>query len=179
MSQYSRWAGKEHSEAARILALIPAGLLFLILIPYVLLVVSPSLDARLGLDLLSPGPAGMVMGAILLVAGLSFAMWSILAQFTRGRGTPLPLMPTQKLLTTGPFQYCRNPMTLGTIAAYLGLALAAATVVGLILVTAFAGLLLVYLKRMEEGELAERFGDEYLAYRRQVPFIVPRRPRRN
>jgi protein-S-isoprenylcysteine O-methyltransferase Ste14 len=41
-------------------------------------------------------------------------------------------------------------------------------------VVALAGLLLVYLKRMEENELAERFGEEYLAYRREVPFIIPR-----
>ena len=90
----------------------------------------------------------------------------------------MPMMPTQGLLTTGPFRYCRNPMTLGTILAYLGLSIAAATSVGLILVLVLAALLLVYLKRVEEKELAERFGAEYLAYRREVPFIVPRMPRR-
>ena len=178
MSRYSKWAEKEHSEAARIITLLPAGILFLILIPYTLLVLSPSLDARLGLDLLSPSPAGLIIGAIMLVIGLFFAMWSIITQFTHGRGTPLPMMPTQRLITTGPFQYCRNPMTLGTIIAYLGLAIAAATVVGVILVTAFAALLVVYLKRMEEKELAERFGDKYRVYRRDVPFIIPRIPRR-
>jgi len=35
-------------------------------------------------------------------------------------------------------------------------------------------LLVTYLKRLEEGELAERFGASYLAYRRDVPFIIPR-----
>ena len=178
MSRYSKWAEKEHGEAARVLVLLPAGILFLILIPYILLVISPALDARLGLDLLSPSPASVIVAAILLGIGLFFSQWSIITQFTHGRGTPLPMMPTQRLITTGPFQYCRNPMTLGTIVAYLGLAIAAATIVGLMLVTAFAGLLLIYLKRMEEGELAERFGDEYRAYRRGVPFIIPRRPRR-
>jgi len=44
-------------------------------------------------------------------------------------------MPTQELLTEGPFRYCRNPMTLGTILAYL-------------------------------------------AYKREVPFIIPRPPKR-
>jgi protein-S-isoprenylcysteine O-methyltransferase Ste14 len=178
MSRYSKWAEKEHSEAARLIALLPAGILFLILIPHILLVISPSLDARLGLNLLSPSPVSLIVGGILLVVGLFFAQWSIITQFTRGRGTPLPMMPTQRLITTGPFQYCRNPMTLGTIIAYLGLGIAAATIVGLILVTGFAAVLLVYLKRLEEKELAERFGDEYRAYRRDVPFIIPRRPRR-
>jgi protein-S-isoprenylcysteine O-methyltransferase Ste14 len=178
MSRYSKWAEKEHSEIARIIALIPAGILFLILLPYILLVVSPSLDARLGLDRLNPSPASLIIGGILIAVGLVFAQWSIYSQFTRGRGTPLPMIPTQRLLTTGPFRYCRNPMTLGTILAYLGLSIAAATIVGILIVAALASLLLVYLKRMEENELAERFGEEYLAYKRDVPFIIPRLSRR-
>jgi protein-S-isoprenylcysteine O-methyltransferase Ste14 len=89
------------------------------------------------------------------------------------------MMPTQRLITTGPFQYCRNPMTLGTILAYLGLSIAAATIVGITLVVALAALLLVYLKRIEEKELTERFSEEYLAYRRDVPFIIPRILRRS
>jgi protein-S-isoprenylcysteine O-methyltransferase Ste14 len=178
MSRYSKWAKKERSEGARIIALLPAGFLFLILLPYILLVVSPSLDARLGLDRLDPSPASLIIGGFLLVVGLVFALWSIYTQFTLGRGTPLPVIPTRRLLTTGPFRYCRNPMTLGTILAYLGLSIAAATFVGILLVAALASLLLVYLKRMEENELAERFGEEYLAYRREVPFIIPRIRRR-
>ena len=179
MSRYLKWAKKEHSEVARIIALLPAGILFLILLPYLLLVVSPSLDARLGMDRLNPSLASLIIGGILFVVGLVFAQWSIYCQFTRGRGTPLPVIPTQRLLTTGPFKYCRNPMTLGTILAYLGLSLAAATSVGILIVAALAGLLLVYLKRMEEKELAERFGEEYLEYRREVPFIIPRIPRKS
>jgi protein-S-isoprenylcysteine O-methyltransferase Ste14 len=178
MSRYSKWAKKERSEGARIIALLPAGFLFLILLPYILLVVSPSLDAMLGLDRLDPSSATLIIGGILLAVGLVFALWSIYTQFTLGRGTPLPVIPTRRLLTTGPFRYCRNPMTLGTILAYLGLSIAAATIVGILIVASLGSLLLVYLMRMEEKELAERFGEEYLAYRREVPFIIPRMPRR-
>jgi protein-S-isoprenylcysteine O-methyltransferase Ste14 len=178
MSRYSKWAEKEHSAGARLVALFPAGVLFLIVLPYVLLIISPSLDSRLGLGRLSPSAASLIIGGFLVAVGLAFAQWSIFIQFTHGRGTPLPMMPTQRLITTGPFQYCRNPMTLGTILAYLGLSVAAATIVGILIVVALATLLLVYLKRMEEKELAERFGQEYLAYRREVPFIIPRIPRR-
>jgi protein-S-isoprenylcysteine O-methyltransferase Ste14 len=87
------------------------------------------------------------------------------------------MMPTQELLTEGPFRYCRNPMTLGAILAYLGIALAARTTAGMAFVLSFAAVLLTYLKRLEERELAERFGEAYLAYRRATPFIVPRLPR--
>jgi protein-S-isoprenylcysteine O-methyltransferase Ste14 len=87
-------------------------------------------------------------------------------------------MPTQVLLTDGPFQYCRNPMTLGTIVAYLGIAVAARTAAGMAIVLSLAAALVVYLRRLEERELAERFGEAYVAYRRATPFIIPRRPRR-
>jgi protein-S-isoprenylcysteine O-methyltransferase Ste14 len=69
-------------------------------------------------------------------------------------------------------------MTLGTILAYLGIAVDVGTVAGTGLVLSLSASLLVYLKRLEEGELAERFGEAYLAYKREVPFIVPRPARR-
>ena len=50
-------------------------------------------------------------------------------------------------------------MTLGAILAYLGIAVAARTVVGTAVVLSLAATVLVYLKRLEERELAERFGE--------------------
>jgi protein-S-isoprenylcysteine O-methyltransferase Ste14 len=119
-----------------------------------------------------------ILGGFLTVVGLSLGFWSVITQLDRGRGTPLPVVPTQELLTEGPFRYCRNPMTLGAILAYLGIAVAARTIAGTALVLSLAASLLVYLRRLEEGELAERFGEAYLVYRREVPFIIPRCPQR-
>ena len=67
-------------------------------------------------------------------------------------------------------------MTLGTILAYLGMAIAARTTAGTLMVLSLAASLLLYLRRLEEGELAERFGEAYLAYKRETPFIIPRLP---
>ena len=177
-SRYARWAAKEHSEATRIAALLPAGPVFLGLIPFLVAGVGPRLDRRLGWRPLGNGGVNRIVGGILTAVGFSLAFRSIDMQLNRGRGTPLPVMPTHELLTEGPFRYCRNPMTLGTILGYLGIAIAARTITGALMVLSLAASLLLYLKRLEEGELAERFGEAYIAYKRETPFIIPRLPGR-
>lgn len=176
-SRYVTWARTEHSEATRIRTTALAGPVFLGVLPWLVAGVGPRLDRRLGLPPLGIGGANRVLGGLLTVLGFSLGFWSVVTQLTRGRGTPLPVMPTQELLTEGPFRYCRNPMTLGAILAYLGMAVAARTTAGMGFVLALAASLLVYLKRLEEGELAERFGAAYLAYKREAPFIIPVRAR--
>jgi protein-S-isoprenylcysteine O-methyltransferase Ste14 len=181
MSRYVTWAQGEHSEAARIAVLLPASPVFLGLLPFLVAGVGPRLDRRLGLPPAGTGPANSIVGGLLTVVGFSLGFWAVDVQLTRGRGTPLPVMPTQELLTEGPFRYCRNPMTLGAILAYMGMAVSVGTVAGTALVLSLAGSLLAYLKGLEESELAERFGVAYLAYKQETPFIIPRRPppRRN
>ncbi|MCX6373312.1 MAG: isoprenylcysteine carboxylmethyltransferase family protein [Actinobacteria bacterium] len=178
MSRYTKWAQREHSEARRIAITLLAGPVFVGLLPFLVARVGPRLDRRLGLRPLKIRSLNRIIGGLLLVLGFSLGFWSIITQLTRGRGTPLPVMPTQELLTEGPFRFCRNPMTLGTILAYLGIGVCAGTIAGTALVLSLAASLLVYLKRLEEGELADRFGQAYLAYKREVPFIIPRPPKR-
>ena len=151
-----------------------AGLVFAVLLPYVLLVICPSLNRLLGLQGFKIGVANTLGGGAVALLGYALGVWSVAVQLNQGRGTPLPVMPTQELLTTGPFRYCRNPMTLGAVLAYLGLAIVAGTIVGVALVVCLTTLLLLYLKRIEERELAERFGDAYWTYRQEVPFIIPK-----
>ena len=177
-SPYTRWAQREHSEATRMRATLLAGPVFLGLLPFLVARVGPRIDRGLGLRPIGIGGACRIVGGLVAAVGFSLGFWSVEEQLNRGRGTPLPVMPTRELLTDGPFRYCRNPMTLGTILAYLGMAIAARTAAGAVLVLSLAASLLTYLKGLEERELADRFGDAYLAYRRTTPFIVPRLPRR-
>jgi protein-S-isoprenylcysteine O-methyltransferase Ste14 len=111
---------------------------------------------------------------LLILPSWLFGMWSIYSQFTIGRGTPVPLMATQKLIIQPPYAYCRNPMALGGIGMYLGAAILFRSIGAVILVLLFASGLLIYIKRVEEKEMEIRFGQDYLAYKQQTPFLIPR-----
>lgn len=177
-SRYVKWASTPRSTGTQVAGLLSVGVVLVVLVPLLLIVGGPRMDELLGLRFPEMAAFTYILGGLLLAAGLAFGLSAVVLQLTRGRGTPLPMMPTQELLTSGPYRYCRNPMTLGTILAYLGAGILAEAISAIVLVLFFATLLLLYLRRKEEEELAERFGDAYLAYRRDVPFIIPRLPGR-
>ena len=173
MNLVQKWSSREYPLPERLIILLVPGLLLLILIPYVLLVSMPRLDSAIELPRINIGFWNPLLGATLVILGLFFAWRSISDQLFRAKGTPLPMIPTQKLLITGPFRLCRNPMTLGTILAYLGLAFWAGSIFSLALVLIIAALLILYLKLLEERELEIRFGQEYLEYKQSTPFLIP------
>lgn len=158
------------------MALIPMALFFLIIMP-ALLVWSSALDQWLGMTRFTAGSFNLIIASALIAVGLVFALWSVATEFIRGGGTPAPMMPTQKLVISGPFLYCRNPMTFGTIAAYLGVAVLVGSLSSLLLVLLLAAVLVTYIKLVEEKELELRFGQDYVQYRKRVPFIIPGKKR--
>ena len=173
MKVFKEWADRKYPLAARILVLVLAGLIFAILIPSLLLVALPGLDAALGLPLLYFGVANLLIGTLFILVGFIYAAWSILSQVILANGTPVPVMPTQKLLVVGPFKHCRNPMVFGTVTAYLGCSVLAGSLLSAATVILFAVLLVLYIKRIEEHELEARFGQDYLDYKLRTPFIIP------
>jgi protein-S-isoprenylcysteine O-methyltransferase Ste14 len=173
VAPYLRWAGRAHGEPARIRLVVSLGPVFLGALPVIAGGLGPRLDRRLGLASLPCRSACRIAGGVLAVAGFALGLWTVRTQLDRGHGTPLPVMPTQALLTDGPYRHSRNPMTLGAIAAYLGVAVAARSPAGIGLVLAFGAALAAYLKGFEEPELAARFGEPYRRYRRETPFLLP------
>ena len=174
MHFFKKWADRKHGLLPKVLLLIPAGALFAILIPYSLQVWMPRLDARLQLPSLLFGLVNYIIGGVLIVLGMVYALWSIGSQLFDAGGTPVPVIPTQKLLITPPFSHCRNPMAFGTLAAYLGFAILAGSISSVALVVVLSVLLILYIKKIEEKELEMRFGQEYLDYKALTPFMVPR-----
>ena len=170
---FVEWAKKKYTEKQRLAAMIPLGLLFVVILPY-FFVWTSGIDKRLGIPSLKFEPLNLVIGIALAVVGLIFAFWSNLSVFQEGKGTPAPIMPTQKLVLTGPYLYCRNPMSFGAMFFYLGIVVIVGSISSFVLWLILTMALLIYLKCIEEKELQARFGQEYLEYKRRVPFIIPR-----
>jgi protein-S-isoprenylcysteine O-methyltransferase Ste14 len=147
--------------------------LFLALVTGIPLLLYGKLDAALGLPIILMPPLNLYPGAILFAAGASLYTWTILLFARIGRGTQVPIVPTQRLVTSDPFAYSRNPMVSGVILLITGLGLLVNSfgfiAIGLIIPLAY----LVFIKLVEEKELAARFGQEYLEYKKRVPFLIP------
>lgn len=172
-----RQARREYASWQRLLTLAALAPVFIVLLPLALIRLSGWLDQTLHLPRLPGGRAIQALGGLMTAAGWLLAIWSIEVQFRVGRGTPVPLMATQQLVVDPPYTYTRNPMALGALAMYLGVAVVRRSLaaVGWVLVCGAA--LLATIKRAEEQEMAARFGQDYLAYRERTPFLLPRRPR--
>ncbi len=101
------------------------------------------------------------LACFLLGAGIGF--WG---SFHFGLRATLGL--GDRLVTSGPYRFTRNPQYIGDSLNILGYMLLTNT--WLVWVLGIAGILLNYLAPFtEEPWLEQRFGQEYLEYRRQVP----------
>jgi protein-S-isoprenylcysteine O-methyltransferase Ste14 len=110
---------------------------------------------------------------ILIAAGLAFLLHAF-ALFALHGGTPAPVVPTATLVVTGVYRFVRNPMYLAVLAIILGQALLFANW-GVVLYAAIAlAAVVTFVKLYEEPTLTETYGDQYLAYRRNVPGWRPR-----
>ncbi len=111
----------------------------------------------------NPSMQSMAYGLPISVAGLALRAWAA------GH-----LAKNQRLATSGPYAYTRNPLYLGTLIVAVGFAVAGRSV-GLAVLFA-AVFLLVYLPviLLEEQHLRRLF-PEYADYARRVPSLLPRR----
>lgn len=113
-------------------------------------------------------PAGAAVVGWVLVA--AFAVWNgwTMLFFARARTGLLPGQATTELMTTGPFARSRNPLYLGLVALYVGIALIASSFWALALTPAAVAAVEWGAIRPEEGHLRARFGSRYEAYSQRV-----------
>jgi len=90
----------------------------------------------------------------------------------RGGGGPGMDTPPERLVTTGPFAYCRNPMYLGHVIFLIGLTLTLQSVFSALVTLATAAWFQTRVRR-DERRLSERFQQPYLDYTARVKRWIP------
>ena len=110
--------------------------------------------------------------APLLVWG--FAQYYLVGHYRKriGGGGPGMQIPPERLVTTGPYAWCRNPMYLGHLIFLAGLALTFESPLALVLL-AFSAVWFHLRITKDEKRLRELFGADYDAYAARVKRWVP------
>jgi len=133
----------------------------------VLRVFVPSLDNYLGLFTGLNDWPGVMFGNVLLTAGFALSMLVHFNMASLWRSGIDPNGP-RELRTKGLYQFSRNPMYLGVIAAQIGFFLALPSLFSLICLV--IGVAAIYRQTLvEEKHLTESFTVEYKQYSQVVP----------
>jgi len=110
-------------------------------------------------------------GAIVMLVGLGFAVWARihLGRFWSGAIT---LKEGHRLIRSGPYQFVRNPIYTGILAGATGTVIALGTFSGIVALAIIFAVFSWKIRR-EERLLTGEFGEEYAAYCREVPALLP------
>ena len=147
-----------------------SGMVFLFLLPEIAFALRPTPGAASVWQPLLSLPRPLLIVALQIVAIAALPGLSAVQEFARrGGGTPIPYDPPQRLVTSGIYRYCANPMQLACAVVlflwalllrnpWLALAALVSTVYS-------AGIA----HWDEERDLAARFGLPWRSYRAQVP----------
>lgn len=156
---------------ARAIALLPGTVS--VLVPTVILIGTGS-NVGWGLGgIVSALP--VLLGLALIAAGFMLWLWTVRLFARVGRGTLAPWDPTRSLVVEGPYRHLRNPMIAAVLAVLAGEAVLFGSSPLLIWFGAFFAVNHVFFWLYEEPGLERRFGEDYRAYKRNVPRWLPRR----
>ncbi len=115
-----------------------------------------------------------ITGSLLIALGV-YLCWVTVSLFTDfGDGTPAPYAPPKKLVILGIYRHTRNPMMIGIWCVLLGESLLFASLPILFWFLFFFSACLVLIPLWEERDLENRFGEDYLIYKKNVPRWLPR-----
>jgi protein-S-isoprenylcysteine O-methyltransferase Ste14 len=116
----------------------------------------------------------LVIGTVLLAVGAALFASSVFYFWTRGRGTLAPWDPPRRFVVEGPYRFVRNPMISGVIFALSGEAAALRSEAHAEWALLFTLINMIYIPLLEEPQLAARFGEPYIQYKRAVRRFLPR-----
>jgi protein-S-isoprenylcysteine O-methyltransferase Ste14 len=130
------------------------------------------LIAQLALHFLLSGPrvfsgGANAFGFVLIVGGIAMVL-SVARAFENEQTTIKPLQVSDQLVTSGLFEYSRNPIYLGMTTILVGTALFLGSATPFLVVPFFPWWISRNIIVHEERMLEERFGDAYVSYKQRV-----------
>jgi protein-S-isoprenylcysteine O-methyltransferase Ste14 len=168
-----RFHNKKKTTLYKYFSLSVGALFFLVILPLFFIWIGSFIDKYILIN--SSIIIKYLISILTIIIGLFFLFWTTYTQLKIGKGTPAPNAPTQRLIMSGPYKLMRNPIEFGAILYYFGLGtITLSYTVGF--VCFLLGLVFgsSYHKFIEEKELERRFGEDYIKYRQNVPFLIPR-----
>lgn len=110
-----------------------------------------------------------ILGFILIFIGIFIGFWCLILFWIKGKGTPSFLYPPKELVTEGPYQFSRNPMTIGAWLIYGGEILVFKSLSLLIFFLLFViPISIIWIIKYEELYLEKTFREKYLKYKANV-----------
>lgn len=112
------------------------------------------------------------IGFLIIGIGFFIRQWSIrtLDKFF----TPvISIQKDQKLILKGPYQYARHPSYLGLMLELMGVALAVSNYMSFFIIFISIYPAILYRIISEERVLVNKFGLQYLEYRKRVKMLLP------
>ena len=110
---------------------------------------------------------GRWCGLLLVVLGAGILAWGRNSLVSGGTNVD-PTLPTTSIVTSGPYQYSRNPLYVGLTSVFVGLTLTMNTWWGILALIPLVVLMHNAVVLREEQYLEEKFGESYRQYRAKV-----------
>lgn len=113
------------------------------------------------------------IAAAIFIAISAVGIWSAIVMSRLGKGTPLPLDHATEMVIAGPYAYVRNPMAVSGIGQGIAVALFLGSPLVVIYALMGSAIWQFIFRPLEEDDLANRFGEQFEAYRKVVKCWVP------
>jgi protein-S-isoprenylcysteine O-methyltransferase Ste14 len=148
-------------------------------VPAVLIVLYFSIKADnvMGFRAFTGMPYNIALFFILSAAGAVIIWAAYTYLVVAGEGSPCPqLGGTKKLVKSGPYGIVRHPSVIGKLLGVIGLGCLSGSVFFTFFVIPVLFIWSVFYNRfIQEKGCVERFGEDYLRYRKTVPMFIPKR----
>lgn len=164
------------NKRKRVLVLIGSGIFVIIILPLIGIVIGLLIDNLFNFSQLIPFPFNLIIAFPLLAWGFFWSLWANYELYKVGKGSPIPRkdVHTIKVVSSGSYKYCRNPMIFGYIFIWIGLGILVNSfflTFGISIIVSL--LLIIVVKIWEEKHLEKLFGESYLNFKDNVSFLIP------